>query len=94
MGMFPGSKLTERAEKGNFTSATELEVLLQLREILENLDVDNMMFYLDYSLNTASLKGIFSKDKKVVLDRINYLIKTVDKKPLIRLCSWQMSSNI
>jgi radical SAM superfamily enzyme YgiQ (UPF0313 family) len=82
MGLFQGSKLTKMAQEGIFTSATELEVLLQLKEILSRLDVNNMMVYADHSSNTTGLRGMFPRDKKIMIDRVDYIIDSLDKKTL------------
>lgn len=79
MGLFPGSKLSQMAEKGLFESATELEVLLQLKIILTKLDVDNMMVYADHSSNTTGLRGLLLKDRDKMLERVDYIIDTLDK---------------
>lgn len=57
-------------QSGKFKLLTPREVLLETKEMIENIDVENCIFRSNHASNYVALKGTLSKDKETILAQI------------------------
>ena len=59
-----------------FTMLTEAEAVAETRELIEQLDLEGTVFRADHSSNIIPLEGRFPKDKPVLLNQLDQLLKS------------------
>ena len=81
-----GASLYENVQSGKFKLLTPTEVLLETKEMVKNLDVDNCIFRSNHASNYVSLKGKLSEDKDLILLQIEEGLKIsgLEEKDLFR----------
>ncbi len=75
LGFFEGSALTKEMQVGDFTPASELEILEEERKLIELIELEDMPFYGDHPINSTRLMGLLPKDKVRLLQAIDDSIK-------------------
>lgn len=65
-----GTPLYEDVQNGEFILLTPKEVLLETKEMVENLYVDNCIFRSNHASNYIALKGTLPQDKDMILAQI------------------------
>jgi radical SAM superfamily enzyme YgiQ (UPF0313 family) len=72
----PGVKM-----HSGYIPVTEYEAVFELKEIIENLDLEKTVFRANHSSNPIPLRGRFPNDKEKLLHQIDYILnsKTLDK---------------
>lgn len=72
---FPfGVEKYEQAFKGDYQEMNKLELLIELKTFIENLDLESTIFRSDHASNYLVLKGVLGKDKTKFLQQINYAL--------------------
>ncbi len=66
-----GTPLYEDVQNGKFTLLTPKEVLLETKEMVENLNVVNCVFRSNHASNYVALKGTLPQDKDTILAQID-----------------------
>jgi len=72
---FPfGVEKYQKAFKGDYIEMNKMELLIELKTFIENLDLESSIFRSDHASNYLVLKGVLGKDKQVFLQQINYAL--------------------
>ena len=79
MTVFPDTDLAKDVEAGLFTPAGELEILMEERTVLENIELPEMHFWASHVLNAIPLMGYIGKDREWMLKRLNRNIEDFDE---------------
>lgn len=79
MTVFPDTDLAKDVEAGLFTPAGELEILMEERTVLENINLSEMHFWASHVLNSIPLMGYIGKDREWMLKRLNRSIDDFDE---------------
>jgi len=64
--------------KGDFEEMKTIDLLIELKIFMENLNLNNSIFRSDHASNYLILKGILNKDKQKFLQQINYALDNQD----------------
>lgn len=73
--LIPDTDLYQEAIQGNFIEASEQEKLIEVKTLIENLDLkDETLFSSIHMSNIESLNGILPRDKEIFIDRLNKVI--------------------
>lgn len=57
-------------QEDNFTLLSQKEILLETKEIIENINIENCVFRANHASNLVPLKGILDQDKDSILSQI------------------------
>lgn len=81
-----GVPLYDDVQNGKFTLLTPKEVLLETKQMVENLNVDNCVFRSNHASNYVALMGTLGKDKNLILSQIEEGLKVsgLEEKDLFR----------
>lgn len=81
-----GTPLYDDVQTGKFNLLTPKEVLLETKEMVENLDVENCVFRSNHASNYVALKGTLGQDKDLILSQIEDGLKLsgLEEKDLFR----------
>jgi len=69
------TKLYEDIHKNNFSILNPEEVMLETRELIKNLNVDNCIFRSNHASNYVSLRGTLCEDKENLLNTIDKVLE-------------------
>ncbi len=81
-----GTPLYDDVQKGEFILLTPKEVLLETKEMVTNLNVNNCIFRSNHASNYVALKGTLPHDKDMILSQIDegLQIANLEEKDLFR----------
>ncbi len=81
-----GTPLYDDVQKGEFILLTPKEVLLETKEMVTNLNVNNCIFRSNHASNYVALKGTLPQDKDIILSQIDegLQIANLEEKDLFR----------
>jgi radical SAM superfamily enzyme YgiQ (UPF0313 family) len=79
LGVFEGTKLHNDVENGLFTQASEFEVLEEEKELLRNINLQNVPFYGTHITNTIPVSGLVTRDTNHMIDTIDMGIGSFGK---------------
>ncbi|WMM25437.1 radical SAM protein [Tissierella sp. MB52-C2] len=81
-----GTPLYEDVQTGRFQLLSPREILLETKEMVENIDVDNCIFRSNHASNYVSLKGTLPQDKDLILSQIaeGLELSNLEEKDLFR----------
>ena len=65
-----GTPLYEDVQSGKFELLTPRQVLMETKEMIKNINVENCIFRSNHASNYIALKGTLSKDKDLILSQI------------------------
>nr|WP_276575917.1 radical SAM protein [Oceanirhabdus seepicola] len=82
LGIFEGSELSAQVEKGEFTPASELEIIEEEIELLNSLELKNIKFYGVHPTNTASIYGVLPNNKEELIQKLQNTIEKLDNEVL------------
>ena len=71
LAVFEGTKLFREVEAGLFIQASEKENLLEEKELINNIQLQNVSFYGVHPTNTVRVSGTLPRDKKSMIDEID-----------------------
>jgi radical SAM superfamily enzyme YgiQ (UPF0313 family) len=71
LAVFEGTELFRGVEAGIFTQASEMEILLEEKELIENVQLQNVRFYGTHPTNTVPVSGMLPWDKRKMIDTID-----------------------
>lgn len=69
------TKLYEDIHKNNFSILNPEEVMLETRELIKNLNVNNCVFRSNHASNYVSLRGTLCEDKENLLNTIDKVLE-------------------
>ncbi len=72
----PGTEMYEEIQSGKFQILTPKEVVLETKELIENIEVENCIFRSNHASNYVVLAGTLSKDKPRLLKQLNQIENT------------------
>ncbi|NPV26025.1 MAG: radical SAM protein [Firmicutes bacterium] len=78
----PGTPMYRKMQQGKFTLPDAYEILEELRIMIANLTVENCVFRSNHASNYLALKGTLSRDKAVLLQLIDSVLRTKDSRYL------------
>jgi len=73
--------MKKQLDSGEFKLLSPYEVMLELKMMLENLELDNCVFRANHASNYVPLKGILNKDKNMLLEQVNTALRSGHYKP-------------
>ncbi len=78
----PGTELYTAEQAGRFTQLTEFQALEELKNMIQELQLESTLFRANHSSNIMPMEGRFPKDKPRLLDELSSLLTsgTLDKK--------------
>lgn len=81
-----GTPLYEDVQTGRFQLLSPREILLETKEMVENIDIDNCIFRSNHASNYVSLKGTLPQDKDLILSQIaeGLELSNLEEKDLFR----------
>ena len=81
-----GTPLYEDVQTGRFQLLSPREILLETKEMVKNIDVDNCIFRSNHASNYVSLKGTLPQDKDLILSQIaeGLELSNLEEKDLFR----------
>ena len=79
LSIFEGSELEEDVAAGRFEEAGELEILMEEKVCLENIQLPEVLFQANHMLNSAPIQGYVGKDREWMLKRLNRTIEDFDE---------------
>lgn len=75
----PDSILSKKIEKGEFRPLDTMEILEELKMLLENFDLTNTVFRSNHASNYLPLKGTLNRDREDLLNIIKLGLKNPEK---------------
>ena len=69
--IFEGTELYAETEQGVFVPASEMEILEEEKELIRNIELDNVRFYGVHPTNTVRVSGVLPRDKQTMIDAID-----------------------
>lgn len=78
-GVFPGSRLENLRDKGMYKEATEMEMLIEERTLLNLLEPFHCLFYGQHINNLVSVTGWLHKHKFQLLEALDKGIEEIDE---------------
>lgn len=79
--MIDETPMEKQLVSGEFQLLSPYEVMLELKLMLENLDLENCVFRANHASNYVPLKGILNRDKKMLLEQVNSALQSSNFKP-------------
>ncbi len=78
----PGTELYDHEQSGRFSQLTEFQAVEELKDIIQDLELESTLFRANHSSNIMPMEGRFPKDKPRLLDELDALLAsgTLDKK--------------
>ncbi|HBC95331.1 MAG TPA: radical SAM protein [Clostridium sp.] len=70
-----GTELSKDVESGKFELLNPREVMLETRELIKDIDIDNCIFRSNHASNYVALGGTLSQDRQKLLDIIDKILK-------------------
>ncbi|QEK12477.1 B12-binding domain-containing radical SAM protein [Crassaminicella thermophila] len=71
----PGTKIYDEVKNGEFKLLTPKEVVLETKELIENLNVENCIFRSNHASNYVALAGTLPNDKKHLLKQLSSMLE-------------------
>ncbi|MHA1950836.1 MAG: radical SAM protein [Candidatus Thorarchaeota archaeon] len=78
----PGTKIHELVETKNFTPLSPMEILEELKVLVENLELSNCVFRTNHASNYLPIRGTLNDDKNAILQ---ILTETIEKEDTSKL---------
>lgn len=81
-----GTPLYDDVQSGKFTLLTPKEVLMETKEMVKNINVENCVFRSNHASNYVPLRGTLGQDKDLILSQIEEGLKLsgLEEKDLFR----------
>jgi len=76
----PGTVLYRQVEKKEFTVLDPMETLKEMKIIIENISLEKMRFVGIHASNYLPVNGMLQKDKKTMIETIDHVLATGDKR--------------
>ena len=71
----PNTEMNEKIRKGELTILSPIEVMMETRELVKNLEVSNCTFRSNHASNYAPLAANLNDEKESLLEQLNYIIE-------------------
>ena len=73
--LIPGTPLYEEYERGEFEMPGKMEMLREMREIIEHMDVSHCLFSSSHASNYLPIRAMFPEGKQDVINRIDSALR-------------------
>lgn len=70
----PNTEMNNKIKNGELTLLSPIEVMLETRELVENLDVKDCTFRSNHASNYAPLAANLNDEKEILLEQLDYII--------------------
>lgn len=70
----PNTEMYNKIQQGKLTLLSPKEVMIETRELVKNLQVNNCVFRSNHASNYAPLGAVLNEEKEILLENLNYLI--------------------
>jgi len=77
-----GTPIYDLVSNGEFVPMQPMEILLELKTLVENLDLTNCVFRTNHASNYLPVRGTLNQDKIKILEILNQAIDTGDETQL------------
>lgn len=71
----PNTEMYDKIQQGKLTLLSPKEVMIETRELVKNLQVNNCVFRSNHASNYAPLGATLNEEKEKLLENLNYLIE-------------------
>ena len=71
LGVFEGTQMAKDVQEGKFVEATEIENLMELKTLINNIELENVPFYGVHTTNVIPVLGVLPRDKEKMLRQID-----------------------
>lgn len=71
----PNTEINERLKSGELTLLSPIEVMMETRELVRNLNVDKCTFRSNHASNYAPLAANLNKEKEALLEQLDHIIE-------------------
>lgn len=82
LGVFEGTKMHEEVKEGTFIEVSEMENLMELKTLINDIQLENVPFYCVHTTNVIPVLGMLHRDKEKMLEKINSGIKSLGEETL------------
>lgn len=82
LGVFEGTKLEKQVKEGTFIEASEIENLMELKTLINNIELENVPFYCVHTTNVIPVLGMLPRDRDKMLQKIDLGIKNLGEDAL------------
>ena len=69
--LMPGTPLFDRVKRGEYAPPTPIEATIELRALIEALDLDGTFVHSDHPSNTVHVAGYLPEEKEEILFRMD-----------------------
>ena len=84
LGVFEGTKMHEEVKEGTFIEVSEMENLMELKTLINDIQLENVPFYCVHTTNVIPVLGMLHRDKEKMLEKINSGIKSLGEETLYK----------
>jgi len=74
----PGTKIHQLVEAQTFTPMSPMEILKELRTLVEHLELSSCVFRTNHASNYLPIRGTLNKDKDALIQILNDTIASED----------------
>ncbi len=78
----PGTVLYRQVQKGEFTLLDPFETLAEMKQLFENITIDNLKFVGTHASNYLPITGTLQKDKQKMIALVDETLKNRDERQL------------
>ncbi|MGY5852802.1 MAG: radical SAM protein [Candidatus Thorarchaeota archaeon] len=78
----PSTPIYEMVESNQFSTMQPMEILRELRLLIEHLELSNCVFRTNHASNYLPIRGTLSKDKENLLEAIDSVLESSDQSML------------
>jgi len=71
LAIFEGTELHAEMDQGVFVPASEMEILEEEKELIRNIELDDVRFYGVHPTNAVRISGVLQRDKQRMIDVID-----------------------
>lgn len=78
----PGTRISEMVQNGEFEPMDPMDILKELKTLVENLDLTSCVFRTNHASNYLPIRGTLNRDKKEILKVLSSVLETEDSSSL------------
>lgn len=79
--------------EGTFVEASEMENLMELKTLINNIELKNVPFYCVHTTNVIPVMGMLPRDKEEMLEKIDAGIKSIGEDVLSKTLKRDSKNN-
>jgi radical SAM superfamily enzyme YgiQ (UPF0313 family) len=78
----PGTRISEMVQNGEFEPMDPMDILKELKTLVENLDLTSCVFRTNHASNYLPIRGTLNRDKEEILKVLSSVLETEDSSSL------------